>query len=206
MAVLRDVTVVAVDGVARELTQWAIDETLKQIEPRAVLFPAECPQSALEADQLLWRTCAKAKTSHCLVVQYDGWTLDGSMWRPEYLEYDYIGAPWPHRGFGVGNGGFSLRSTAMMRHLVKNLPCSTPEDEAIFVWNPEGHGFKVAPTSLAFQFSFERSPKRRSLGFHGIQNVKRVLPKPKLDEWLALANDYVKSKPEWHELQQDLAA
>lgn len=199
--ILNDITVVCIDGVARPLTEWAINETLKQITPKAVLFPDECPQTALEADQLLWRMCAKAKTSHCLVIQYDGWVLDGSMWLEEFINFDFVGAPWPHHALAVGNGGFSLRSTAMMRHLVKNVPCSTPEDAAIFDWNPEAHGFKVAPTGLAYQFSFERSPKRRSFGFHGIHAVKKVLPPDKFAEWKSLANDYVRSKPEWRELE-----
>ena len=51
-------------------------------------------------------------TSHALCVQWDGYVLDPARWDREFLEYDYIGAPWPHFGdaMRVGNGGFSLRS------------------------------------------------------------------------------------------------
>ena len=42
--------------------------------------------------------------------------LDGAAWRPEFLDYDYIGAVWPHvlDKYNVGNGGFSLRSKALL--------------------------------------------------------------------------------------------
>lgn len=49
----------------------------------------------------------------CMVVQWDGFIIDETMWNDEFLDYDYIGAPW---GFPedcrnrVGNGGFSIRS------------------------------------------------------------------------------------------------
>jgi len=52
------------------------------------------------------------RTSHLLVIQWDGYVINGKAWQEAFLEYDYIGAPWgfhtdQHR---VGNGGFSLRS------------------------------------------------------------------------------------------------
>jgi hypothetical protein len=80
-------------------------------------------------------------TEFALVVQDDGWVLDGASWREEFFDYDYIGAPinharvdtpdgvkWINR-FGwynylkspqhtvwpVFNGGFSLRSRRLMR-------------------------------------------------------------------------------------------
>ena len=36
------------------------------------------------------------KTDFCLVVQDDGFVLDGKYWRDEFFEYDYIGAPSPY--------------------------------------------------------------------------------------------------------------
>ena len=60
-------------------------------------------------------------TSHCLIVQGDGFIVDPARWRDQFLDYDYVGAPWPeyvgvHFGNGrlmmdenrVGNGGFSF--------------------------------------------------------------------------------------------------
>ena len=37
----------------------------------------------------LWRVI---DTDYALIVQDDGWVLDGSNWRDEYFDYDYIGA------------------------------------------------------------------------------------------------------------------
>ena len=64
------------------------------------------------------------ETSHCLLVQPDGFVLFPDKWDDEWLKYDYIGAPWPLvkdsyiDPFGnqhqVGNGGFSLRSKKLL--------------------------------------------------------------------------------------------
>ena len=33
------------------------------------------------------------RTDHVLLVQWDGFIINPQSWRPEFLEYDYIGAP-----------------------------------------------------------------------------------------------------------------
>lgn len=77
-------------------------------------------------------------TEYCLIVQQDGFVLNGQNWREEFWEYDYIGAPlrdWvevvdgelvllekapslnipPHPTVFEGqNGGFSLRSQKLL--------------------------------------------------------------------------------------------
>jgi hypothetical protein len=63
-------------------------------------------------------------SSYILLVQADGYILNYKKWNPEFLNYDYIGAPWRLRSdayidpFGnhqrVGNGGFSLRSKRLL--------------------------------------------------------------------------------------------
>lgn len=40
----------------------------------------------------LWRY---VETDFCLLVHPDGFVVNPQSWRPEFLEYDYIGAPWP---------------------------------------------------------------------------------------------------------------
>jgi len=52
-------------------------------------------------------------TEYCLLIQWDGFVIDGNRWQDKFLEYDYIGAPWSvPKGArnNIGNGGFSLRS------------------------------------------------------------------------------------------------
>ena len=48
-------------------------------------------------------------TTHALICQYDGFVLSGQAWTDEFLNWDYIGAPFQPTGI-IGNGGFSLRS------------------------------------------------------------------------------------------------
>ncbi|MBQ2451248.1 MAG: hypothetical protein II273_06720, partial [Lachnospiraceae bacterium] len=35
------------------------------------------------------------KTDYALIVHADGFVVHPEMWRDEFLDYDYIGAPWP---------------------------------------------------------------------------------------------------------------
>jgi len=53
----------------------------------------------------------------CLIVQHDGFVVDHTIWRDDFLGVDYVGAPWPSEwGYmnRVGNGGFSLRSKKLL--------------------------------------------------------------------------------------------
>ena len=63
-------------------------------------------------------------TSHCLLIQSDGFVIFPHQWDDAWLEYDYIGAPWPLAEgcyldpWGtpqrVGNGGFCLMSKKLL--------------------------------------------------------------------------------------------
>lgn len=61
-------------------------------------------------------------TDYTLVVQPDGFAVNAQAWDPLFLEYDYVGAPWPWMWGGgpgwrrpfMGNGGFSLRSQKLL--------------------------------------------------------------------------------------------
>jgi ADP-heptose:LPS heptosyltransferase len=114
-------------------------------------------------------------TSHCLLVQWDGYILDGEQWKEEFLEYDYIGAPWLYTdGRNVGNGGFSLRSKKLQNILANDdsIKPLHPEDDAIArTYRPyleEKYNIKFADEKLAESFSFElREPNQKTFGFHG---------------------------------------
>ena len=122
-------------------------------------------------------------TEYVLVIQYDGFVINPSSWRQEFLEYDYIGAPWVYREnayvtpFGehvrVGNGGFSLRSKKLLEVPLKTeipFDCTKGdfykhfnannfnEDGCIAVHNRhlyEEQGCKFAPLEVAVHFSHE---------------------------------------------------
>lgn len=72
------------------------------------------------------------ETSYVLIIQYDGFILNPDAWTDEFLEYDYIGAPWWYTDdCNVGNGGFSLRSKKLLEILAN--------DDSILETHPEDH-------------------------------------------------------------------
>ena len=122
-------------------------------------------------------------TDYALVVQDDGWVLNGENFKDEYYNYDYIGAP-SHcgrvgdnfiLGFGwqeyeqrtvVQNGGFSLRSLKFLQapnhfgitHKQANDIHNWNEDAqltAIFRADLEVCGMKYATEDVAKEFSIE---------------------------------------------------
>jgi hypothetical protein len=133
-------------------------------------------------------------TSHALIFQWDGFVLDASRWRPEFLEYDYIGAIWPstlgnrERSQSVGNGGFCLRSSRLMRAVaaMPRAETSQAEDEVICLELADRlvreHQVRFAPPAVAKHFSVEymslptyeqREPHlacTETFGFHGFFN------------------------------------
>jgi len=122
-------------------------------------------------------------TQHCLIVQWDGFVLDPEAWDPVFLEYDYIGAPWPQftDGRDVGNGGFSLRShKLLMACRDERFRPGHPEDVSICRTNRDllerEYSIRFAERQLAERFAFERrSSPESTFGFHGIFNMIPVL-------------------------------
>jgi hypothetical protein len=125
---------------------------------------------------------------YALAVHEDGFPINPSMWSDEFLEYDYIGAPWDPAqcggwplgsGWGtellVGNGGFCLQSARMLK-LCLQMPLtaeihSTASD--VYVcrlqrkWFEEA-GAKFAPPEVALRFATEQTNQdSNSFGFHG---------------------------------------
>jgi len=104
------------------------------------------------------------KSDYCLIFQDDGFILNPHLWDDEFLDYDYIGAPWPlyigwpKEGQQVGNGGFSLRSKNFLE-VSSTLPTTTAnEDTYILNQNREhldAHGVKIAPVEVARKFAVE---------------------------------------------------
>ena len=143
---------------------------------------ARLQSSAAYSDFILSRMVDHVETSHCLVAQWDGHVLDARKWRPEFLDYDYIGASWPQfdDGHDVGNGGFSLRSRTLMESCRHPLfRAGHPEDVAIGRTNRdwlEEQGMRFAPRALADLFAAERNGDlNASFGYHGVFNAPRAM-------------------------------
>ena len=133
-----------------------------------------------------------------LVIQWDSFILHPELWADDFLQYDYIGAVWPHHlDTPVGNGGFSLRSVKLLEALESPaITKSHPEDFCICVDNKitleNQFGIRFAPTNLAEQFAVERSAWHPAFGFHGLFNFSRVLADAELEQFLdILPSDYL---------------
>ena len=218
---LPPVTLVAIDTAYHALTRAALADCLRAVEFGKVAVWSEdldtVPTEAwvnhgwsfyqISKDEcrttddwshLLWyRVPEKVTTTHALIIQYDSWIINPAQWSDDWLQYDYIGAPWWYADGSpnVGNGGFSLRSKRLMDHLAKYrtaYPLVHPEDDALcrrygpaLAWE----GFRFAPPEVAARFSFERSYPRDwvPFGFHGQFNWPLVLSPAQIEARLALA-------------------
>ena len=72
---------------------------------------------------LLTNAWKHIRTDFFQIIQWDGHVITPNAFRPNFLEFDYIGAVWPHhKTRRVGNGGFSLRSKRLMETVEGLLP------------------------------------------------------------------------------------
>lgn len=135
------------------------------------------------------------QTSHMLIVQWDGYVIDPSMWCDDFLSVDYIGAVWPqyndaHR---VGNGGFSLRSRKLLDALAQDeIVPHHPEDTCIARTHrtqlEERWCIRFADEAMAHRFAFERHKRHpTSFGFHGLSNMALFLSEKVLADFIASA-------------------
>lgn len=190
MTNLPTVTVVCIDTVNHGKAMEAIHKTLKHIKPAEVLFFSD----VLYLDDA-WRCIVIDRikstddyshfvvkelnqfitTKHLLIIQHDGYVIDGNAWNDDFLQYDYVGAPWLYKdGRNVGNGGFSLRSKRLHKALAEddNIDMYHPEDEAICrlyrQYLKNRHLIRFAPEEIAHKFSYElHRPSCSTFGFHG---------------------------------------
>ena len=122
-------------------------------------------------------------SEYCLIVQHDGWIINGKNWSDKFFEYDYIGAPCHAAFVGnqlipsyqwvgnsaaivIQNGGVSLRSKKYLEapsHLgalyyfteVAVLQNEDVQLTGIFKTILEESGIRFAPEKIAKNFSLE---------------------------------------------------
>lgn len=107
-----------------------------------------------------------------MAIHEDGFPVNPSVWTDEFLQYDYIGAPWPD--LVVGNGGFNIESQRLMAikpYLPREGALQTPSDNWLCrthrAWL-ESQGIRFAPWELAKRFSTECVDiYSDSFGYHG---------------------------------------
>jgi len=189
---LKDVTIVSINTRDPEKSALAIEyssryinfgETLllsdtKHSRINTVIIPkiSSLGEYSLFCAQQLYKYI---NTSHVLLVQPDGFVTNPLMWTDDFLNFDYIGAPWDlllsHRGMHtcgmgvdinqtpiiVGNGGFSLRTKKILEEASKlpyPNPEFVPEDNFFCILKRKElkeKGIKFADVKTAKRFSFE---------------------------------------------------
>jgi len=153
------------------------------------------------------------RTSHVLLIQWDGFIVNPLSWSDEFLDWDYIGARWgwPSDGHTVGNGGFSLRSKRLLDALTDpHITDIAIEDDAICrTYRPyleATHGIRFAPEPVADRFAFEATyPTGLPFGFHGLFNFWLFFQKRDLEVFLALATPAILGSIQCMQLAKNLA-
>jgi hypothetical protein len=100
----------------------------------------------------------------------------------DYLQYDYIGAPWSHREPRVGNGGFSLRSknkTLLLLEKMRNSSTLTKfgNNEDVFYSLYMSSVGTIAPLDVAKTFAVEGLFYANPVGVHKTGINKKDLQK-----------------------------
>lgn len=190
MPVLENVTLVAIDCKEPGAAAGALIMSLAQISPKAALLLTDvsvsipgvktCLISPIKSKREYSRFVMKdlwkfIETDYVLIVQADGYVLNGDAWEEEFFQYDYIGASWIYdHDRCVGNGGFSLRSRKLIEILGRDpmIDVLHPEDQSICIlykfYLEEHYGIQFAPEEVADRFAFEtKTPATKTFGFHG---------------------------------------
>lgn len=208
---LDNVTLVSVTSVNVDRTVRALKHSMKEINFNEVLLLTDKNVSpdgikTIKIDTLDYIGYSKfivyelhkyINTEFALIIQDDGFVVNPHEWTSEFLNYDFIGAPFPipqsddtisyRDPFGnlqrVGNGGFSLRSKKILELPTKlNLEWKPyfgyyNEDGFFSVHNRhifQDNGCIYAPIDIAKKFSIEHNiPENQNIipfGFHGKHN------------------------------------
>jgi len=226
---LPDVTLVIIETRQHELGRLAVNDCLRHATFGDLLIFTDKPEMFLDQGRVIevpdwpkkigwsrfnWQEVSPhIRTSHVLGIQWDSWIVDPDMWRDEFLNYDYIGAPWWYKdGMNVGNGGFCLRSTKLLRYVRKHrdrFPCVNDLDDDLLCrkYRPalQDEGFAWAPESVAIDFAFEcvrLFERKRHFGFHAAYNFdygcggdrERILERARImarSGYMTVSNPYI---------------
>jgi hypothetical protein len=125
--------------------------------------------SALKCSRSFWE---QIPSEYVLLFQTDSLLRRGGI--EEFLEYDYVGAPWIHALVNqrsapgpVGNGGLSLRrKSAMMRILRDHRRDSQIPEDQFFSTFLYRDGYRLPSLEQASRFSTETIFQPASIGLH----------------------------------------
>lgn len=174
---LSQVTLIALTNKDIVGHQEAIYESSKEIKWGAtkLIVDYDCDSIDKWNYKIIYELHNYVQTDFAMLIHADGYPVNPEAWRPEFLEYDFIGAPWPlpKDDFSyrtpegdlvrVGNS-VSIRSKKILELPSKlNLEWksyygNTNEDGFLCVHNKrilEENGCRFAPVEVAKYFSRE---------------------------------------------------
>jgi hypothetical protein len=135
-------------------------------------------------------------TEFVLTIQDDGFIINTDKWNDCFLEYDYIGAPWPNYFpmcdiNNVGNGGFSLRSKRFLEISQAVCPYDFGENEDVLVCRKyynimKSFGVLYADEKTASMFSIEHTS--------GIKSINKGQQADNIKTLDSFGFHYIKSK------------
>lgn len=174
---LPNVTLIALTGKDFEAHKEAIDKSCKGIDFGAVKIIWD--EKIQDIDdwnyKIIYELHNYVDTDFCLLIHADGYIINPELWNEDWLQYDFIGAPWPLPSDGysyrteegevirVGNS-VSLRSKKILEAPTKlglkwkSYYGNTNEDGFLCVHNRKTlieNGIKFAPLEVAKHFSKE---------------------------------------------------
>src|ERR1035437_5894527 len=213
MLTLPDVTLVIPETRAHDLSRITVNDLISKVSfgGGVLIYTNDCERLAVPGARYIkvadWpnkvasgafyytEAAREITTSHALLMEWDAGACNPDMWRDEFLQYDYIGAPWEwqvRRGTAVGNGGFALVTKRLVDFCyAEKLKIATDMDISIRARRDleTRGGFKWAPDSVARDFAYEgwmpggptiRTSRPNSFGYHSVCNWPHILDRADL--------------------------
>jgi hypothetical protein len=137
----------------------------------------------------LWLDANAPGWGRVISCQTDGYPYNPAAWEAAFLDYDYIGPPWPQRlvagatGLTVGSSGCCLRTRQFIEACGK-LPYEVGMNDDVWMCQRqrsalEGLGMKFAPVEVAARFAVEEGETEAwpalggTFAFHGMNADRR---------------------------------
>lgn len=191
---LPQVTLICMTNAKLEEHQRALDKSCEGIEFGAVKLIHRPDLDTIDKwnKAMVYDLTDYVDTDYALVIHHDGYVINPQLWNNDWLNYDFIGAPWPlptdDFSFRDVNGviqrvgnSVGLRSKRLLE-LPKDL--NMPWQSFHGFYNEDGyisvnmrhvfekHGCKFAPLNVAVHFSKEHDiPENQGLStfmFHSL--------------------------------------
>jgi len=99
--------------------------------------------------------------THILIFQTDALLVDGDL--SEFMDYDFVGAPWAGHTFKGNNGGLSLRKTRKMIEFCKTHKYNGEAEDKYFSTSRDIY---TPPLEIAKKFSSETIWEPNCKGLH----------------------------------------